>query len=563
MNILGISCFYHDSAACLMKDGKIVAAAQEERFNRRKNSEEFPIEAINFCIQAGDITFDAIDYVGFYEKPYLKFSRVLVQHLRSYPFSFKNFLDTIPSWLCDRLILPSVLEKKLGYKGNVVFIKHHLSHAASAFLVSPFDRAAIMTADAVGEWASMTWGVGNGNDIKIHKEMRYPDSLGLIYTAVTTYLGFKAHSGEGKVMGLAGYGKPAYIDELKKIVSLRPDGSIKVDTSYFNFNRGARMYTNRFVRKFGPPRMPETEPEQKYCDMAASLQKLTEDALIAAARNLYNETKIDKLCLAGGIFLNCIANWKIRQETPFKEIFIQPAAGDSGGAIGAAAYIEHVLLRRPRTYVMTTASLGPAFFERHIKRALANHNLPFRELNDNDLTKYIAEKLAQGKIIGWFHGRMELGPRALGNRSILANPSIPGIKDTVNARVKKREAFRPFAPAVLVEKSAEYFDMDCPSPFMLLAPLVRQEKKNVIPGITHVDDTARVQTVDRENFPLFWQLIKEFENITGVPVLLNTSLNLRGEPIVCTPEDAIEVFKKSEIDYLVLENCVVEKSNTK
>jgi carbamoyltransferase len=560
MHILGLSCDYHDSAACLVEDGKVVAAAQEERFNRVKNSSVFPINAINYCIQAGHISFQDIDYIGFYEKPYLKFYRMIFEHLKSWPFSLHNFLNTIPNWLQDRLVLPLVLKKEIDYKGKVFFIKHHLSHAASAFLVSPFEEAAILTADAVGEWASMSYGSGRGCSIDIRKEMLYPESLGLLYTAITTYLGFEAHEGEGKVMGLAGYGEPVYIDKLKKIISVKQDGSYRIDTSFFGFNKARRMYSRKFIKMFGEDRIPESKLIQRHYDMAASLQSITEEILIAAARNLYKETKIDKLCLAGGLFLNCVANNKILEEAPFKQVFIQPAAGDAGGSLGAAVYINNVVLQQKRNYIMSHAYLGPEFPASQIKRIMVNSGIDFRELTDEELCIFIAKKISEDNIIGWFQGRMEFGPRALGNRSILANPCNPNMKDILNSRVKKREPFRPYAPAVLEEKFDEYFKLQQDSPFMLLAPIVKEDKRKLIPGVTHSDYTARVQTVNKKNNPCFWQLIKEFEKITGVPLVINTSFNLRGEPIACTPEDAIGCFNRSEIDYLVLESFIVKKN---
>jgi carbamoyltransferase len=561
MNILGISCFYHDSAACLLQDGKVVSAAQEERFNREKYSCVFPINAINFCLQAKDLTVYDVDYIGFYEKSYLKFSRVILSHLRSYPFSLKNFLGTTPSWLEDRLIMPLVLKKELGFEGNALFIKHHLSHAASAFLVSPFEEAAILTADGVGEWATATYGIGKGNEIKVFKEIQYPDSLGLLYTAVTTYLGFQAHSGEGKIMGLAGYGKPSYIDKFREIVMVKPDGSFRLDPRFFGFNKGSRMYSRRFVKTFGEERKPDGEIKERHIDIAASLQKFLEETLIAIAMNVYNETKMDKLCLAGGLFLNCVANNRILEETPFKEVFIQPAAGDSGGAMGAACYIYSSILKNPRNYIMTDAYLGPDFNPDQIRRVLINQRLDFKELDDSGLFRYVAKILSQDKIVGWFQGRMEFGSRALGNRSILANPCNPDMKELLNSKVKKREPFRPYAPAVLEERAGEFFEFRNLSPFMLLSPRVKEDKKEVIPAVTHIDGTARMQTVNKNTNPRFWQLIKEFENITGIPVIVNTSFNLKGESIVCSPQDALDVFLRSQMDCLVLGNYVVERKS--
>ena len=402
MIILGISCFYHDAAACIVQDGKVVSAVSEERFNRQKNSPLFPINAINFCLQNANLTIYDIDYIGFYEKPFLKFYRVLLSHLRAYPFSFKNFLDTIPNWLQERLIITLVLKKELSYEGKVLFIRHHLSHAASAFLASPFEEAAIFTADGVGEWATMSLGVGKGKEIRIFKEIHFPHSLGLLYTAVTTYLGFEALRGEGKVMGLAAYGEPCYVNKFKEMVTVKPDSSFMIDQRFFGFNKGSRMYSHRLIRTLGKDRKLQDKIEQRNCDIAASLQKFTEDTLITIARNLYNDTKIDKLCLAGGLFLNCVVNSKILENTPFKEIFIQPAAGDSGGALGVASYIYHSILKNERNYMMSDAYLGPDFSTNQMKRALSNNGVNFKEFNDEDLFKYIAEKISQNKIVGWF-----------------------------------------------------------------------------------------------------------------------------------------------------------------
>lgn len=559
MNILGISCFYHDSAACLIRDGQVISAASEERFNRKKNSPDFPVNAVNYCLQAAGLTIYDIDCVGFYEKPFLKFYRVVLSHLRSYPFSFKNFMDTMPSWLQDRLIMPLVIKKELGFEGKILYIKHHLSHAASAFLVSGFPEAAILTADGVGEWSAMTYGAGRGNKIKVVKEMRFPDSLGLFYTAVTTYLGFEALEGEGKIMGLAGYGKPVYLDKLKEMVVTRKDGSYWLDQRFFGLNKGCRMYSNKFIKVFGSERKPESAIDQRHCDIAASLQKFTEYALINIARNLQAETRMETLCLAGGLFLNCVANSRILEDTDFKEVFIQPAAGDSGGALGVASYIYHSLFNNPRVYAMKNAYLGPEFSAQQIKRSILSAGLDFKEMTDDGLFKHIARKIADNKIIGWFQGKMEFGPRALGNRSILANPGNPDMKDLLNSRVKNREAFRPYAPAVLEERAADFFEAKQFSPYMLLAAQVREDKKTVIPAVTHVDGSARVQVVNKGINARFWNLIKEFENLSGIPIVINTSFNLKGEPVVCTPDDAINSFKASEMDCLVLGNFVIEK----
>jgi carbamoyltransferase len=560
MNILGISCFYHDSAACLIKDGKVVAAASEERFNRQRNSPDFPINAINFCLQAGTLTINDIDYIGFYEKPFLKFYRVILSHLLAYPFSIRNFLDMMPGWLQDRLIMPLVFKKELGFEGEVLFIKHHLSHAASAFLVSPFEKAAILTADALGEWSTITYGIGKTNEIKILKEMQFPDSLGLLYTAITTHLGFEALRGEGKIMGLAAYGNPRYIDKFREMVTVKTDGSFKINQNFFEFFEGSKMYSNRLIKILGKDRNPQDKIEQRHCDIASSLQKFTEEVLITIVNNLYNETKLDKLCLAGGLFLNCIVNTKLLENTPFKDIFIQPAAGDSGGALGVASYIYHSILGNNRNYVMDNAYLGPDFSANQMKRALLNNGIDFKEFNDTELFRYIAKQISLNKIIGWFQGKMEFGPRALGNRSILANPCNPQMKELLNSKVKKRESFRPYAPMVLEERASEFFEIKQLSPFMLLSGLVKDDKISIIPAVTHIDKTARVQTVNKNINPRLWQLIKEFENLTGVPILINTSFNLKGEPIVCTPEDAVSCFQRSQMDCLVLGNYIAKRT---
>jgi len=559
MNILGISCYYHDSAACLLKDGIPVVAVQEERLNRVKNSPDFPIQAINHCIQDSGLSFQDIDCIAFYEKPHLKFSRVIIDHLRSFPFSMGNFLTAMPQWLQDRLILPLVLKREMGYEGDVHFLEHHLSHAASCFLVSPFEEAAILTADGVGEWATMTYGKGRDRDIQVLKEMRYPDSLGLVYTALTAYLGFRANSGEGKTMGLASYGNPEYLDKFREIIRVKPDGSFQLDRRYFSFNKGNRMYTKRFINEFGPERQAEGEIDQRHYDIAASLQLFIEETLITIANHIHKEIGSDNLCLAGGLFLNCVANQRILEETPFKRVFIQPASGDSGGALGAACYANNILYDQPRNYVMKNAYLGPEYSDAQIKRAVSTHQFKFQSLDEEALIEEISQALFAGKIVGWFQGRVEFGPRSLGCRSILANPCLPEIKDILNSRVKHRESFRPFAPIVLEEHADEYFEMKQNSPFMLLAPRVRKDKMEVIPGVTHVDGTARVQTLANEQNPLLYSVIEQFGELSGVPILVNTSLNLRGEPVSCSPEDALGCFERSGMDLLVMGQWVVSK----
>lgn len=559
MNIIGISCFYHDAAACLIRDGIVIAAAQEERFNRKKNCADFPLQAVNYCLQAGGICMYDVDRIVFYEKPFLKFSRVIQGHIAAWPMSLPNFMSTMPHWLQDRLIMPLVCKRELGYEGKTLFIKHHLSHAASAFLVSPFEDAAIVTADSVGEWAAMTIGSGSGSAITVHKEMRYPDSAGLFYTAVTTYLGFEALEGEGKVMGLAAYGKPRYLADLKEIVDLKADGSLRIDQRYFGFNTGRRMFSAKFVERFGPAREPESEITDRDRDMAASVQAFIEEALLAACRHAGELTRSENLCLAGGLFLNCVANDRIREGTRFKNIYIQPAAGDAGGALGAAAYAAHAFFGAPRTAPLGDACIGPEYSSAQIRRALEASGLSYTEYDDETLFRITAQRIFENRTVGWFQGRMEFGPRALGNRSILGNPCNPAMKDILNNRVKHREPFRPFAPVIPLDRCAEFFELDRPSPFMLLSPRVRQEKCAVIPAATHVDGTARVQTITPASNPRLHRLIEAFERLSAVPVLINTSFNLRGEPLVCTPQDAIACFRRTGLDCLALGNCFVEK----
>lgn len=562
MVVLGLSSYFHDSAASLWVDGKLVAAAQEERFNRQKNTPVFPIQAINSCFLTAGISPAEIDEIGFYEKPYFKFYRVIFDHLRSWPKSYSSFKRSIPKWFQERLSLPLTLQEELGFEKKPYFIPHHLSHAASSFFLSPFEEAAICTADSVGEWASLSCGSGKGNSIELHKEMRYPQSLGLVYSAVTTYLGFKAHSGEGKVMGLASYGKPSLTKKFEEMVSVLPDGSFKVDPSYFPFNSGERMFSQKLVDALGPARIPESEITERHEDIAASLQEFFESALLKITQRLYQETRLKNLCLAGGVFLNCSANQKILEHSGFKNLFIQPAAGDAGGALGVAAYINHAILNQPRTGQQESSSLGPQFSAGEIERALRAHGLVFRKLSQVELLEVVASALSQDRTVGWFQGRMEFGPRALGNRSILASPLTEKMRDHLNHQVKKREGFRPFGPVVCLEDASRFFDLDIPSSFMLLAPKVRKEMQGLIPAVTHADETARVQTLIESQNPRLYALLKLFGKNTGTPVLINTSFNFRGEPIVCSPEDAVLCFKKSALDTLAIEDYWVEKPAT-
>ena len=559
MNILGISCHYHDAAAALVRDGRVVAAAQEERFNRVKNSPAFPIQAINYCLQSQGLTSYDIDLIGFYEKPFLKFERVMLGHLRAYPLSLPGFLATLPHWLESRLSLPVDVRRELSYKGRVLFAKHHLSHAASAFLVSPFEEAAILTVDGVGEWATTAWGRGRGNAVEIAGEIHYPDSLGLLYSAVTAYLGFEANRAEGKVMALSDFGEPAHLDTFRRIVQVRPDGSFRLDHSYFGVNRGLRMYSRKFIRAFGAERKPGTELEQRHRDIAASLQKLTEETLLAMARHVQAQTGLKKLCLAGGVCLNCVTNTRILQETPFEGLFVQPAAGDAGGALGVAAYISHSLLGQPRSYVMDNAYLGPEYSVDQIRRCLLSRQAKFREMQAAELARETARRIADGQVVGWSQGRLEFGPRALGGRSILADPRSPAMKDHLNANVKHRELFRPYGVAILEDEAGAWFELGVPSPFMLLVAKARPEVRERIPAALHVDGTSRLQTVTEQRNPDLYGLIREFGRITGVPMLINTSFNDKNEPLVCTPEDAYDCFMKTRIDCLAMGPFMVEK----
>jgi len=558
MNILGISCYYHDSAACLVKDGILVAAVQEERFNRVKNSSDFPINAINFCIQKADISFDDIDYVAFYEKPYLKFSRVIQDIVAKFPFSCGAFIRNIPQWLQDRLILPAVLKREFAYKGDVFYIPHHHAHAASCFLISDFDEACIIINDGVGEFATSSVGNGKNRDIVLTNQIHYPDSLGLLYTTFTTFLGFKANSGEGTTMALASFGNVSFIDQFEKLIHISEDGSYKLDQKYFSFNKRKRMYSKHLIKLFGQPRKPGTDYTQRDKDIAATLQFFIEKVLIKQAHFAYESFKSQNLCLAGGVALNCVANQKILEQTPFKNVFIQPGAGDAGAAIGAAFYTYNCILGEDRKYKMDHAYLGPSFSDREIEIAIQSNMLKYTKYEEKELLDIVSEKIIADKIVGWFQGSLEFGPRALGNRSILASAQNKSMVDILNNRIKHREWFRPFAPIVKKENAKDYFKMLSDSPFMLLAPEVLEDKKSVIPAVTHIDGTARTQTVDKEYNPLLWKLLHVYESKTGIPVIINTSFNLKGEPIVCKPEEAINDYLKSEMDCLVLGNYFIE-----
>ena len=577
--ILGISAYYHDSAACLLRDGEIVACAQEERFTRKKHDPSFPRRAVEACLDVGAIPIERVDAVAFYDKPIVKFDRLLETHVARAPRGLDGFLAALPSWLGGKLNMRGLLRKELGYSGPVLFTEHHLSHAASAFYPSPFDEAAILTVDGVGEWATTTIGRGRQNGIEILREQRFPHSLGLLYSAFTAYTGFKVNSGEYKVMGLAPYGEPKFVDRiLEKLIDLKSDGSFRVDQRYFSYAGGLRMTSRRFHELFGgPPREAESILTQREMDLARSMQVVTEEIMLRLARTACETAGVGKLCMAGGVALNCVANGRILREAGVDDLWIQPAAGDAGGALGAALSIWHLYYARPRVLEsgcdsMRGGFLGNAFSDLDIARFLEKTGAEGTRLGEGELLEETARAIADGSVVGWFQGPMEFGPRALGGRSILGDPRNPRMQSQMNLKIKFRESFRPFAPAVLEERCAEYFDLGRASPYMLLVAPVTEARRlpeseagsrlfgierlnqprSEIPAVTHVDYSARVQTVDARTNPRFYGLIEEFDRLTGCPVLINTSFNVRGEPIVCTPEDAYRCFLRSEIDCLAL-----------
>ena len=587
--ILGISAFYHDSAAALVLDGHIVAAAQEERFTRKKHDYLFPTQAIEYCLAEADIKPDDLDYVGFYDKPFLKFDRLLETYLAYAPIGFHSFLMAMPLWLKQKLHLPREMSAGLkhAYKKRYVFTEHHESHAASAFFPSPFEEAAILTLDGVGEWATASFGTGQGNKIDLTHELHFPHSLGLLYSAFTYFTGFRVNSGEYKLMGLAPYGKPEYEEViLDKLLDLKEDGSFRMDMQYFNYCQGLTMTSERFHRLFGAqPRKPETPIRQLDMDLAASIQAVTEEIMLRCARHVHLETGKNNLCLAGGVALNCVGNGRILREGPFENIWIQPAAGDAGGALGVAIFIWHQLLDKPRIASITDSQcgslLGPQFGSAQIENFLKEQKAVYRQFEEEDeLCSLVAGYLADQKVVGFMQGRMEFGPRALGNRSILGDPRSEAMQSVMNLKIKFRESFRPFAPSVLREQASEYFEFapQEQSPYMLLVAPVQDDKRvpgsstdtvcglemrnsvrSCVPAITHVDYTARVQTIDSARFPRYYKLIRSFEELTGCPLVINTSFNVRGEPIVCTPEDAYRCFMVTNMDVLVLGDFVLLK----
>jgi carbamoyltransferase len=578
--ILGLSAFYHDSAACLLRDGEIIAAAQEERFTRKKGDSSFPKHAVSYCLQYAGIGMDAIELVGFYDKPLLKFERILETYLAIAPRGFRSFLKAGPLWVKEKLFTDRLLRESLGgYEGSLLYAEHHESHAASAFFPSPFEESAVLTMDGVGEWATASIGLGRGSDLEILSELRWPDSLGLLYSAFTYYTGFKVNSGEYKVMGLAPYGEPRYVDLiLRDLVDLREDGSFRLNQKYFNYLGGLTMTSEAFTELFGgPPRLSESPLTQKEMDLARSVQVVCEEIMLRMARTAHRLTDSKNLCLAGGVALNCVGNGRLLREGPFENIWIQPAAGDAGGALGVALLAWHRHCAKPRTVTagvdsMKGAYLGPGFTEGEIEAFLQRQGASYERLDREELFGAVARLLASEKIVGWFNGRMEFGPRALGARSILGDPRSPRMQAQMNFKIKFREGFRPFAPSVLRERVSDYFEMDVESPYMLLVAPVKKERQipmsgaergpwgieqlNVvrsdIPAVTHIDYSARIQTVSPETNPDYYQLIRSFEELTGCPVVVNSSFNVRGEPIVCTPEDAYRCFMRTHLDFLVL-----------
>ena len=595
MKILGISAYYHDSAACLVVDGEVVAAAQEERFTRKKHDQAFPTNAITYCLSAVRCNPEEIDYIVFYDKPFLKFERLLETYLAYAPIGFQSFATALPVWLQDKLFQKSVISnalknlwgKKIDWSTRLLFSEHHLSHAASAFYPSPFEEAAVLTMDGVGEWTTTSLAVGKGSDLKVLKEIHFPHSLGLLYSAITYYTGFKVNSGEYKVMGLAPYGEPKYAKLIKDhLIDIKEDGSFALDMSYFNYCTGLTMTNAKFDQLFGGPRRKEESLlTQREMDLAASIQAVTEEVVIKLARGIQKSTSMKNLCLAGGVALNCVANGKLLREKIFENIWIQPAAGDAGGAVGAALGAYYLMLKQSRIVNhqlqdgMKGSYLGPEYDQAEIEKRLRHAGAKFTTHSDAEITELTAQALAEGKAIGWHQGRMEFGPRSLGGRSILADARSPSAQKLLNLKVKYRESFRPFAPSVLREDVNEWFDINVDSPYMLLVADVQKSKRldmsedqkqlfgikklnvprSAIPAVTHVDYSARVQTIHQETNPKYHALVSRFKAITGCPVVVNTSFNVRGEPIVCTPEDAFRCLMGTEIEFLVVGNAIMRK----
>lgn len=585
MKILGISCFYHDSAACIVSDGEIIAAVQEERFTRKKHDASFPINAIHYCLNEAGISARELDFVAFYDKPFIKFERILETALSYAPSGISQFIQAVPIWLKQKLWALEIIRKDLAFNGKIVFTEHHEAHAASAFYPSPFAEAAILTIDGVGEWETASFGVGKSNQLDLQQYLRFPNSLGLLYSAFTYYTGFRVNSGEYKLMGLAPYGEPLYKDIiLQELIDLKVDGSFKMNMKYFGFCNSLRMTNSRFHRLFGfAPRKPETKITQKFMDIAASIQEVTEEIMLRMVSHIHKVTGQDRLCLAGGVALNCVGNGRILREGPFKDIWIQPASGDSGGALGAALIVWYKYLNNQRIVdgikdLQKASLLGPSYSDDYIESFLKKQNILYQRLGYSDLVEKVSNLIIAGKVVGWFQGRIEFGPRALGARSIIGDARNPDMQSKMNIKIKHRESFRPFAPTVLKEEVSRWFELDRESPYMLLVTSVRDDKRlevsrdfngfeklktprSLIPAVTHVDYSARVQTVKKADNPLYYDLIQSFFKKTGCPVIINTSFNVRGEPLVLTPLDAYKCFMRTEIDYLMLGSFLLDKSD--
>ena len=590
MYILGISAYYHDAASAILKDGDILAAAQEERFTRKKHDSNFPKNAIRYCLKEAGISVRDLGYVAFYDKPFIKFERILETYLAYAPVGIHSFIKAIPLWIKKKVWMKELIKKELGYEGKIIFPEHHESHAASAFFPSPFKEAAILTMDGVGEWTTASLGEGKDNLVTLRKEIKFPHSLGLLYSAFTYYTGFKVNSGEYKLMGLAPYGEPRYKGLiLDKLIDLKPDGSFKLDMKYFNYCAGLTMTNERFNKLFGgPPRKPESKLTQRDMDLARSIQMVTEEVMLRMARHVHEFTGNENLVLAGGVALNCVGNGRILRESPFKDIWIQPAAGDAGGALGAALFTWYQYLGNDRvangeTDFQKGSYLGPEYKTNGIIEFLKSKNAPYTEIKNEEIPTRIVDLIADGKVIGWFQNRMEFGPRALGSRSIIGDARSPKMQEVMNLKIKFRESFRPFAPSVLEEKTSDYFELEKKSPYMLFVAPVKETKRrrirkddenffgfaklniarSEIPAVTHVDYSARVQTVSRKTNSLYYDMIKKFDEKYHCPVIINTSFNVRGEPIVASPEDAYLCFMRTNMDYLIMGNTLLEKKSQK
>ena len=564
---LGVSCYYHDSAAALLKDGHVIAAVEEERFSRKKFDDDFPKEAIKWCLKESGISPSELTSVAFYDKPVLKFDRLLDNYIAVAPRGLRSFIDIIPKWIHKRLWIKDEINKNLkGFNGEIIFPEHHLSHAAHSFFTSPFEKSAILTVDGVGEWTTTSIGFAEDNSIKLTNDIRWPHSLGLFYSAFTYFLGFKVNEGEYKLMGLSSYGKPKYYDLiLDNLIDVKEDGSINLNMKYFAFTYDKVMTNENFSKLFGiTPRKNNEKTSQIHFDIGASAQKVLEDILLKMANYLYDQTKMKNLCLGGGVALNGVANYRLLKESPFEKIHIPPSPGDAGSAVGCAQYLYYIFHKNPRIVENETAKMireniysGPQYPNSEIVEFLNSENISYESLDRESLLKKTAKLISEDKIVGWYQGKMEWGPRALGNRSILANPQNPKMKDILNEKIKHRESFRPFAPAIMEEFSSQYFELKIPSPYMLLVSPVKLPEK--IPAVTHVDGTGRLQTVSKESNPLFYDLIREFYNITKIPVVINTSMNVMGEPIVNTPKEAYNMILKTDMDYIVLGNNLISR----